>query len=661
MPAYSGARGYISAQSKFGSGIVDSIFAGENAMHEPDGWRVFNGWRLRDAARPTPTLAYTATLTAGNNIAALSGGATALTDFRAFQHILIGRKLFCIEAVLSDTSIQITPTPVVSEAGAGQTIDKVPALSPLNLDRATLLAGNAVKFREQAIFAVGDGDLWVNGAALSATLAATMNLKVAYPLPAGGFSVTTAGFTKPPAPTVTETGGGTKGLLTGTYWIAVARKRIGFSGEGNPSDRVAVTITAVNNRIRVALGAFDSSQGQTAWVILVNRIAERITERPGLWRYIEVAQQSTNFDFDFYDEDLTGRATYDNDPPPRALFTFTLGNHIAVASVGGPPDGSNMSTAPGAEIAAGKYNNPEAFSPFARTPTQGGEVIAGVAAGELVAFLLTPNTLQACSLTGNTINPFAIRRVWTAGFSHQYNGVVASDLFYGLTKAGFYRTVGKDALAATDVFARQVRPDLRGLPPGRSFVGSDTGKKQVVIFTSNARLAAGGGWQTRALVYNTELDSWSTPSYLGNGTDDFTVTSCATVGNDLFFTTADGVVWRWDDPESGLTIAGFLGFPFVADNSRFLKTVRSAKLTGNANGEMKVYTDLDEAGLKNNAAAPTFPLTDGGTGIAVHQDEWSMDTLCSSYAMRVSFNLPGGAEIFEGLETEHIVHEGWTR
>jgi hypothetical protein len=205
-----------------------------------------------------------------------------------------------------------------------------------------------------------------------------------------------------------------------------------------------------------------------------------------------------------------------------------------------------------------------------------------------------------------------------------------------------------------------VRPDFRGIKPGRGLVGSDAGKKHVVVFFSNARLGAGGGWQTKALVYNTETDAWSAPVFLGNGTADFTVTSCATINNDLYFTTADGIVWRWDDPESGLTLAGFVGFPFVSDQARFQKTVRSAKLTGNANGELKIYTELDENGLRGDGPAPSFPLA-GGTGVAEHQDEWDPGLLCSSYAMRASFTLPGGQEIFESLETEHIVHEGFSK
>src|SRR5262245_25409056 len=104
---YTGERGYISAQAKVGAGIIDLIFAGENAIHEPEGWRVFNGWKQIDPERTVPTLAYTSTLTAGSSIAALSGGATALADFRAFQHLLMGRKLSVIEAIPGNTQVQI--------------------------------------------------------------------------------------------------------------------------------------------------------------------------------------------------------------------------------------------------------------------------------------------------------------------------------------------------------------------------------------------------------------------------------------------------------------------------------------------------------------------------------------------------------------------------
>jgi hypothetical protein len=656
---YTGQAGYISAQPKVGTGIVDSVFAGENAIHEPNGWRAFNGWGAADSARALPTMAYTATLTVGVNVVVLSGGATAKTDFRFAQHILLGRKLFVIEKIIADDRLQVSPAPDANSVGVA--IKKVPALSALNLDRATLLAGNAVRFREQAIFAIGDGDLYVNGAAISATLTASEALKVAYPIPAGGFDSRLAGFTTPPAPTVVEGTAGTKNLPTGAYWVAVSRKRKGFSGQGNPSDRSLVTITVAGNRIKVSLGAFDATQGQTAWNVYVSRISERATERPGLWLFQEYDVQSTDVEFDFFDDDLVERAEYDNDPPPKALFVFTLGNHLAIASCGGPPDGTGANTTPGAEVAASKYNNPEAFSPFAHTPTEGGEVIAGVALGELVAYLMTPNSLQVVSLTGNSINPFAIRKQWGAGFAHQYCGVVHNDLFYGLTKRGLFRTIGKDADQATDDFARAVRPELQAIAPGRSFIGSDIGKKQVVVFWSNARQGAGGGWQTKAMVYNTEQGAWSAPAWLGDGTTDFIVTSCATIGNDLYVTTADGAVWRWDDEASGLTIAGFLGFPFVAGDSRFLKTVRSSKLTGNANGELRIYTQLDQVGLVNGAAAPAFALPGGGTGQSIEHPEWGMNTLCNSFAMRLSFSLPAGAPVFDALEVEYLEHEGFSQ
>jgi len=35
----------------------------------------------------------------------------SLTDFRAFQHVLIGRKLFVIKAIPGDAQLRISPTP----------------------------------------------------------------------------------------------------------------------------------------------------------------------------------------------------------------------------------------------------------------------------------------------------------------------------------------------------------------------------------------------------------------------------------------------------------------------------------------------------------------------------------------------------------------------
>jgi hypothetical protein len=147
---YTGQRGYISARAKVGAGIIDSVFAGENAIHEPDGWRVFNGWKQIDAARTITTLGYTATLTAGGNIAALSGGATALVDFRDFQHFLIGCRLIVVEAIPGNTQLQISPTPDARRAVYERSLDAT------QMERAGKLTSGSVRIERQIEALRGD-------------------------------------------------------------------------------------------------------------------------------------------------------------------------------------------------------------------------------------------------------------------------------------------------------------------------------------------------------------------------------------------------------------------------------------------------------------------------------------------------------------------------
>ena len=147
---YTGERGYISAQAKVGAGIIDSVFAGENAIHEPDGWRVFNGWKQIAPARTIAKLGYTATLTAGSNIAALSGGATALAGFRAFQHFLIGRKLFVVEATPGDIQLQISPPAEARHAVYER------SFKPQAMERAEKLSSGSVRIERQIEALHGD-------------------------------------------------------------------------------------------------------------------------------------------------------------------------------------------------------------------------------------------------------------------------------------------------------------------------------------------------------------------------------------------------------------------------------------------------------------------------------------------------------------------------
>lgn len=650
---FSGSKGYIPSQPYIQNGIVDSVFAGENVIRDPQGWRVFGGWQDMNESRTPATYGYTANLTSGSNIAELSVGATAKTDFRARQHLLIGRKLYLIQRIVDDTHLQLSPTP--NETLTGETVKKVFVLSALNIDRATQYAGNSVLFRNLAIFSVGDGEVYKMGAAINASLTASNLLQVAYPSD-GTFDSRPAGFSKPSAPTVAEGSAGVKNMPAGSYPMALIRKRIGFSGEGNPSDRSFATITVAGNTVSVDLPAFATSEGQTGWIVAGPRPDEIGQANPGLWKWAETDQESATVEFEVTTDEVLERVAYDNDPPPKAGFVFSLANYLVLASAGGAPDSLNAETTPGPELAPSKYNNPEAFSPFARVPTAGGEEILGVQVGQLVAFLMTPNTMQVASLSGNQIAPFAVRSYWVYGFEHQFNGCVAHDRFYATTKKGLHRTVNESTYEAVDDFSWAVRGDFESLDLAREFVGYDPSKEHVVVFHANHQQGSGGGWQTKAWAFNLKTDQWNPPVILGNGTDDFIVTSCRTVAGALYYTTADGKVWQWD--EGGQTLSGYLGFCFMAESPQFLKTVRMAKLTGNANTALKIYKDLDAAGLRAGSAAPSKTLAGGG-GLSAHQAVWLMNTLCRSFALRVEFSLTDKVNVFDQLECEYQLHPGF--
>lgn len=654
---YTGLAGYVPSQPKIGRGVPDTVFAGENAIKESSGWRAYGGSQDQAETRAASAPAYTISLVAGQAEAICSGGATCKANFRVKQHVVIARKLYLIEAVAADDRLRLAPTPDVTISG--QTINKVPVLSAVNSGRMTLNAGNAVGYRNAAIFAIGDGSLYQNGAPLVPPLNASTALMVAYPLPGGGYESRPAGFTTPAKPTVAEGSAGTKNQPTGSYWIAVARKRKGFRGYGTFSERNNLTIATLGNKLQVTLDAFATGEGQDAWVVAVSRISERTQFRPDLWLVQEYDVESVAVEFDFYDDELIEKASYDNDAPPAGQYVFTLGGYLGIAGCGGPPDASGIETTPGSEIAAAKAGNPEAFSPFARTPTDMGEIIVGIQAGELVAFVQTPNTMQVLSLTGSTVNPFAIRAAWFTGFSHQFSGVVAGEMFYGITDQGLYRTLGKDNYAPADSFAAGVKSDFAALIRERVFLGGDPINKLVVVFWSNARQGSGGGWQTLAWSFNYEQGHWNTPVVLGDGASDFIVTSCSAVGGRLFFTTSDGKVYRWDF--GGATQAGYLAFPFAEGTSQHLMTVRYVKLVGNANGKLRIYKNLDVTGLRAGAATAEKALTQGGTGQSVEHSIWQPVVQCNSFALRVDFSLPGKAPVYDYAQVEFEQHGGFVK
>src|SRR5262249_40712757 len=172
-------NGYVTDQPLFGNGLPGTVVGGEQVLIQGGRGRIAAPPADMSETAPTSTYGFTINLVAGNTTATFNAGATAKADFRAGQHILAGNILYLIKEVIDDLHLRLGPKP--TQTLNNQTVKSVPVIHALDEDRATLLAGNVVKFRGEAIVGVGRGGLKVNGTALNAALTASDKLRVAYP------------------------------------------------------------------------------------------------------------------------------------------------------------------------------------------------------------------------------------------------------------------------------------------------------------------------------------------------------------------------------------------------------------------------------------------------------------------------------------------------
>jgi len=652
-------NGFVTEQPAIGAGVPGTLAAGRNVFRDENGvLRVARAPLNITETLPTATLGYTATLTANSDLVALSGGATAKTDIIEFQHLLIGRELYLVQRVISDTQIQIAPTPTAS--AAAQTVKKVPVLHQASLKRLSQTGGNAILFRENVYFSVGDGPLRVNGTVLNAALTASKQPQIAYPDPTTPdlYVVANAGFTKPNPPTCNPIAGGTKDMPAGDVWVRIARKRKGFPGYGSFSEPVKVTVVA-NGMIEVTPGAFAGAEGQNQWFIAVTKTGTAAGRAELYYGYGYTTNTTTPVTIEWKNEDLFAIGLVDivHTPPPKCLFVQTLDDYICYCSTYGTPDSTGAATAPGSGIAVGRFDNPEAI--LTRGQTVNGEVIVGVQAGDSRLFLLCPNTIQIATFVGTEKKALTVRPHLLVGVFHQYSAVVVENqvwLFKGDELArGFERTEAEGVLDAS--FSARVRSVFTGFKAPRVFVGHDPRNAMIVCIHSNHQQGAGGGWQSLAMSYNLRSGTWNAPVLLGDGTTDFTVTACVDVQQELYLATADGLTWRWDASTANVT--GYLATPALDGGTRdTLKVAGAVNVVANLNGAVQILRNPTKAALDSGAGAIARPFTHTATGESRQQRIWKLCLKGKSFALRGAFTLPGGAPVADAFELDFETDAG---
>lgn len=660
-----------------GQYLEGTCLAGENVMFEKEGYsRVFNGWRDISETNANQLMGYTASLTSGSPNITFSAG-TPATDFAPYQHVLLGTRLHLIQKLDGLNAVIDPPAGETAAAAEVRRIPNLHAITRQKPERLSLYGGNAIRYREEAIFAAGRGPLKINGAAISAALTATDAVQVAYPIAGGStYDVRPAGFTAPTAPTVAAVAGGTKGMTAQRYSFIATKKRKGFPGYGLGSAPVEATIIA-GQRFQVTFAAFDATEGQNQAQLWVSKVEDNTAGRA--WFLYDEFDTVGPHNVEWYDGELGTLYSIDNFPPPPSLFVESVNDHLLFVSCLGEPDSSGNPTAPGPGVAVAKANNPEAASPAAYAFVTPASDIVGVKVGKVgirasdsAVFFLTQDGISFGRFVDSDVSPLVISPAGSAGVSHNYSAVFAYDYLYALSGSTLIRTV--DGQNIETEFSTDVAPDLALFQGARSFVGFDPTGNRIVVFHANDRQGSGGKWQTRALSYNLQTGAWNTPCFLGDGsTSDFTVCGLATVGRKLYVVTTDGKVWQWDTA-SGISLAGYLAVNWDDwGDSGEMKIARALKVNGAISGSIKLYTNETVVGITplNNVLNLTDLLAGTGSGptytfsnpliipVSTTYQIWRPNKHFRQLAWRLAFNFtPGGFRLLDKVSIEAYGRDG---
>lgn len=602
-----------------GQYVEGTCLAGENVVFEAEGYsRVFNGWSDTGETNAAELMGYSAVLTASSATVTFSGGSPA-TDFAPYQHVQLGSHLYLIQKIDGLTATIDPPAAITAAAAEVRRVPNLYAITRQKPERLSQYGGNAIRYREEAIFAAGRGPLRISGAAISAALTATDAVQVAYPIAGGStYDVRPAGFTAPGAPTVTVIGGGSKDMPLQRYSFVVTKKRKGFPGYGLGSAPVEATLASSGDRFEVTFAAFDTTEGQDAAQLWVSSTEDAVAGKA--WFLLAEYDTVGPYQVEWHDGELGALYSIDNFPPPPSLFVESVNDHLLFVSCLGKPDSSGEPTAPGSGVAVAKPNNPEAASPAAYAFVAPASDIVGVKVGKVgvraqdsAVYFLTQDGISFGRFVDSDVSPLVIDPAGSMGVSHNYSAVFAYDYLYAFSGGMLIRTT--DGKNIETEFSSDVKPDLAELKKARTFVGFDPKNGWVVVLHSNDRQHASGGWQTRAWSFNVVTGAWNTPAYLGDGVTDFTVCGVATVGQRLYVVTTNGKAWEWD--AGNLTMSGYAAVNWNDfGDASMQKWAREVKVAGAIVGTIQLHTNYSNfLSVATNDALLLHDLV-GGTNAA---------------------------------------------
>ena len=581
----------------------------------------------------TKTLTGTLSITSGSK--SVTGTGTAFrSELRNGQFILLGANLLVVDTVSRTSDTALTVVTAATATVAGGTGYVLPVIFELNKKRGTLIRGNAQEYDKGTIAAVGDGELNVNGTALTASLTATRELQLAVYNPAGNdYDIYALGMDTPAAGSFSLANVANAdpiNMVGGLYGLRFVPSRTATGGYNNPTENYTVTVSDGQFQIEVDVSGapFDTTHGQDAWDVYGTLVGPAQGYR-GPWYYIKTVTAADitadKFYITYLDGEIAGNdlLSYDNDPPVDAEFVGSLANvYPILISAQGQGYSSTASTSPGPFIIPARFSNPEAF-PLRNNAVAGSppETIVGFVSGLALLYLLTPNHLLIASFatTDTRLPALTIRPFWKTGFRNPYQLTLVNGMLYGWSAGTPMRSLADgDEQDAQSEWARDVAAITRTWKDGNVLVAYDTRNDCVCYFHAADSLNSNNWWRTVCLCYDLQNQFWHPPFYLERTDKDFIVSGAATVDGHLAILAggrtsgAPVVKTYYFDEGTGQSIDAFMAWQLSDEGSegydKFIKAVRvSGKWTS---GTAKIY------GTRANTAISVTDVDAGTNALA---------------------------------------------
>lgn len=326
----------------------NTVFRGQNMIYRGSrGSTYLENWQGVTAfndASPPAAVALTGTVATTNGSSLLTGTATKFTqELVPGQWILVSGDIWNVYSITSDTVLNISD--FFSSTLSGLTAYRPQIITEVDNFRGNLIRGSVIEFPNGGLLAVGAGVVRLNGATLTSSLTATKRLTLAVYNPATmTYTNYPLGMAVPTLTTLTPVAGGVKNMQSGTYSVRIAAARTVTGGYNNPSEKVEVVLVAAgNNQIQITFPAMDTASGQDAWDVYVTLYSTGGGIQ-GPWYFygqITTAQVSSaggTYTIEYNDAEVSGNRllTFNNDPPPDALFVATLQGLPILISCNGP-------------------------------------------------------------------------------------------------------------------------------------------------------------------------------------------------------------------------------------------------------------------------------------------------------------------------------------